>query len=318
MPGQITMPENAAIKADRPYHDLEWQSAQYGIQLKICGDSKVVVDWINGTCAIKGKQCKPHVNLTRHTLANLWSYHNTVPAPIYGEWITHQFREHNKLADRLATIAVVERKAAWVQKPLPQNALAIWGSFDRGKRSSGSGMGWWLAAGTLVQSPSAGSKLQWTIIAMAHTPLLGSVPEAELHGATTLALAVKLAIVKRDNTDASLTRKLQSQLESKLQTKMRHNNLPIRAVLKRTQINKPCVWTCHSQKLLREKLAISRRLKRKNKRKTHKKSICTEIELQNLTWEKGKSKTTRRYSSYNDYYLLKGNKRLLRQAPQRP
>ena len=43
VPGQITMPEND-IKADRPYHDLEWQSAQYGIQLKICGDSKVVVD----------------------------------------------------------------------------------------------------------------------------------------------------------------------------------------------------------------------------------------------------------------------------------
>ena len=57
-------------------------------------------------------------------------------------------------------------------------------------------MGWWLAAGTLVQPTSAGSKLKWTIIAMAHAPLLGSVPEAELHGATTLALAAKLEIEK--------------------------------------------------------------------------------------------------------------------------
>ena len=76
-------------EVERPYNSIPWQITDLGMQVKICGDSKLVVDWINGTCATRVNQCQPHIALARHTLANMWSKHNVIPVPLSGEWITH-------------------------------------------------------------------------------------------------------------------------------------------------------------------------------------------------------------------------------------
>ena len=137
-----TMRTEQEPKPDRPYHHIHWEKERIGIQLKVCGDAKIIVDWLNGVSAIKVTEHHMHITKARYTLAKLWSDHGVNPVPMYGDWLTHQYREHNKLADKLATIAVVHREAKWIQRPLPPTVHAIWGSFDGGKRSMGSGMGW--------------------------------------------------------------------------------------------------------------------------------------------------------------------------------
>ena len=77
----------------------------------------------------------------REDLAWLWAKRSVQPAPDVGNWITHQFRRHNKIADRLATIAVEQRRTLWVHRPLPKNTIAIWGGFDGGLRAGKSGAG---------------------------------------------------------------------------------------------------------------------------------------------------------------------------------
>ena len=130
-------------KPTRPYNEPPWEkSTGETLQLQLNGDAKIVVDWANGHAALKAIEHKINLRVLRTTLDNLWTALDVHPIEGYSHWIQHQYREHNKRADTLATIAVVQRHTAWVQKPLPKYTCAIWGAFDGGKRSCGSGMSW--------------------------------------------------------------------------------------------------------------------------------------------------------------------------------
>ena len=121
------------------------------IQLKICGDAKTVVDWINGSAVAKNANHKQQIPTAQKSLAQMWGQHAAIPSPTVGEWVQHQYRRYNDTADKLATIAVLERRAQWIQKPIPKGTSAIQAAFDGGKRGKFSGTGWWIAAGVPVR-----------------------------------------------------------------------------------------------------------------------------------------------------------------------
>ena len=101
----------------------------------------MVVNWLNGYNALRDVDKMHSVHSIRSILANLWASGQAVPTPSLGNWIDHQFREHNAIADKLANLAVKERKKLWVHRDMPINATAIWSGFDGGLRKAKSGAG---------------------------------------------------------------------------------------------------------------------------------------------------------------------------------
>ena len=129
-------------KPTRPYNEPPWEkSTGETLQLQLNGDAKIVVDWANGHAALKAIEHKINLRVLRTTLANLWTSLDVHPIGGYSNWIQHQYREHNAIADALATLAVTTRDAKWVLRPLPPSTCTLWGAFDGGKRTEGSGMG---------------------------------------------------------------------------------------------------------------------------------------------------------------------------------
>ena len=83
----------------------------HDIELVIRGDSKIIVDWING----KAKQKKPWdiIDNTQLQLMDWWKprvelSHRT------GDWAAHIFREHNKEVDRWAAYGAKGHVLEWV------------------------------------------------------------------------------------------------------------------------------------------------------------------------------------------------------------
>ena len=145
---------------------------------------------------------------------------------------------------------------------------------------------------------------------MAHTPLNGSVPEAELYAATTLVLAIRLAIARKNGTDDQLCNKLQLQLHTKLGANMVRTRLPIKATLKRTLVTQQGAPTAKAYTNQLQKKNALQKKKRSSRRIT---SITCKIKLHKTACDKkqntGRCRRTG-LTSYNDYYF-KGNKRAM-------
>ena len=117
------------------------------LQLHLQGDSEMIINWINGSASVKDQKHLSNVHAVRKALAHLWGNQRVIPAPNMGHWAMHQYRDHNKIADKLATCAILNQKALWVHRPTPPATVALWAGFDGGLRKGISGAGWWLAAG---------------------------------------------------------------------------------------------------------------------------------------------------------------------------
>ena len=155
------------------------------------------------------------------------------PPQGYNDWILHQYREHNKLADSLATMAITSATPLLTLHTFSPSAHAIWGAFDGGKREQGSGMGFWLAAGFLYGPPQNPLGLRWSFLAMGCLPLQGTVPEAELSGATALALVTKYLVRKRQQSwkEAEAT---MEKIKLRMRVTPSEGSFPIRTRLQRT------------------------------------------------------------------------------------
>ena len=127
---------------EKCYNAINWTPSLHGLQLKICGDAKCVVDWANGVAATKDSAHLANVHAARNALAHLWGKYNVHPAPATGNWVQHQYRKYNGLADKLATKAIVENTSKWVQRPIPPNTIASQASFDGCLRKGRAGTGW--------------------------------------------------------------------------------------------------------------------------------------------------------------------------------
>ena len=119
-------------KQQRPMperNEIQWDIAELSeksdIQLKICGDSLTTVGWVNAEFAVKANEHLSDIRLARQTLATMWANYDVLPVTAESEWLLHQYREYNKLADKLATKAVVESYKCWIVRPLPCNTKAI-------------------------------------------------------------------------------------------------------------------------------------------------------------------------------------------------
>ena len=77
-------------KVQRPYLEVSWEDPSYdALQLRIQGDSQLVVNWINGEAAIRDKKHVQNTHAARRALANLWAQLDTSPAPSQGNWVMH-------------------------------------------------------------------------------------------------------------------------------------------------------------------------------------------------------------------------------------
>ena len=70
-----------------------------------------MVDWVNGHAIAKNTIHKQQIATVQKSLAQMWGQLAVIPSPTVGEWVQHQYRRYNDTADKLATIAVLERKA---------------------------------------------------------------------------------------------------------------------------------------------------------------------------------------------------------------
>ena len=82
-----------------------------GIELAIRGDSKTVVDWING----KAKQKTPSRIIDNIQLKLMdWWKKGVHLSRRTGDWAVHVFREHNTEADLWAGYGAKGREAEWI------------------------------------------------------------------------------------------------------------------------------------------------------------------------------------------------------------
>ena len=97
-------------------------------------------------------------------------------------------------------------------------------------------------------------QMRWNLIAMAYSSRKGTVPEVELHGLTTLTLAIQYAMAMRQRKPLGVTQKLRRQLESKLQTKKTNTAFPVRTQLKRTTLCQTLPATSMGKKVRHKKI----------------------------------------------------------------
>ena len=99
-------------------------------------------------------------------------------------------------------------------------------------------MGFWLAAGYHYGPPLNPQGLRWSFIAMGYLPLQGTVPEAELAGATVLALVAKYLIQKRQRNwkEAEAT---MATINMRMRVTPSGGRFPIRTRLERTPFVTP-------------------------------------------------------------------------------
>ena len=81
-----------------------------GIELVIGGDSKTVVDWINGKA--KQKVSYRSIETIQIQLVEWWKKGVDLSQRI-GDWTVHIFREHNKVADLWAGHGAKEHCREW-------------------------------------------------------------------------------------------------------------------------------------------------------------------------------------------------------------
>lgn len=119
-------------------------------RLEIVGDNATVVGWLNGEKGVRG----PY----RAAIANIldWLndlYANKIFAPRAAEapWFTHVYREHNKAADCLATMGILQQQSAVMVDATPNNhPLYVRVQFDGGYRHGVSGSGIRVLSATMM------------------------------------------------------------------------------------------------------------------------------------------------------------------------
>ena len=95
-------------KKDKPYHfpssslPHTWTS-KVPLHLHINGDSLTVIKWANAQSKIADLAYAKRVSGIYNVLATMWKQCTVAPAAPMETWFGHQFRDHNTVADALAT-----------------------------------------------------------------------------------------------------------------------------------------------------------------------------------------------------------------------
>ena len=169
------------------------------------GDNSTVVNWLNGDTSVRG--------LYRPIIAKIleWCnmlYNDGVIAPRATEasWFTHVYREHNKAADCLATIGILQQQSSvmfnYHLDGIPQYIRI---QFDGGFRGGVSGSGVQvLCAAALGHDMQPTWKTAWCASIFISNQNDSTSLDAEFLGAErSIAAAVSLAttgIIRVDNT----------------------------------------------------------------------------------------------------------------------
>ena len=152
------------------------------VSIEFLGDSEVVINWINGAsrCTEDSRHLLSVSNIM-NTLHEAWKDNITKPRQSHLPWCRHIFRELNKDADAMATLALTsganQYKFYGVAKPPPR--IKVY--FDGGRRDSKAAYGWVVFASFSTKA----SENDWIKVAYAAAPL-GDVSTnvAELTGAS--------------------------------------------------------------------------------------------------------------------------------------
>ena len=74
--------------------------------MELTGDSMLVVRWLEGIWTVKAGFYEKQVGEIPSVFHKWWSQHRLVPRRIFEPWVRHTYREINKAADQLATLAI--------------------------------------------------------------------------------------------------------------------------------------------------------------------------------------------------------------------
>eukprot|EP00973_Karenia_brevis_P009757 1317063-Karenia_brevis.AAC.1 len=106
-----------APTADRPSRNVceptfKWQDYPHAIAaLGINGDNMKIVNWINGACKVSEVEYTRVVEDIMGALQNAWKLNLVAPRLPHTDWIQHVYREFNKVADGLATQAILQQRS---------------------------------------------------------------------------------------------------------------------------------------------------------------------------------------------------------------
>ncbi len=176
---------------DRPFHkkarvtfnvEPHWEETQQSTRLEICGDSELVINWINGEARCQSLQ--HHIDMPAEVMEMLyqsWKAGIILPRESHVNWCRHVYRELNTAADAMATLAI-EGQQCHIN--LPTQVVKRPGKvkicFDGGRRDNAASYGWVVYA----DFEASGEEIVWQRLASAATPLGDATTvEAELTGA---------------------------------------------------------------------------------------------------------------------------------------
>lgn len=163
----------------------EWITGDAGHRdpkrLELCGDSLVVVNWLNGVWPAKFTpyaKCIERIHLALHSLVH---EHGVRPRLNTSDFCRHFYREHNERADQLAK----QYCHSWSLMPYVSPANYIRACFDGSRTETKASFGWVVYA---AQDLSADLPYKWTEVAAKSwlLPADASITAAELEGASDL------------------------------------------------------------------------------------------------------------------------------------
>ena len=126
--------------------DVTWEpqawTADAKGRLEICGDSSVVINWLNGLWRVKFlpyERCVAKAHQHLHVLSSVFE---TKPRSDTSDFCRHIFRELNTMADRLAN----KYRNEWMLLPYTAPAKCIRVFFDGSRRKNKAAYGWVVCA----------------------------------------------------------------------------------------------------------------------------------------------------------------------------
>ena len=173
-----------------PAEEVSWTPPPEGrISFELIGDNETVIGWVNGREKCDEKRHQGTVEEIRNTLHEAWQRMDFVPRQAHCHWARHVYREYNKHADELATMALAGKTAHHVMsQAITDEVRYLRAHFDGGRRHNSAGAGW-----TAEVSSDA---VTWNLVATGNKYLGADTSIAAELEAARLALRCAQTFVK--------------------------------------------------------------------------------------------------------------------------
>ena len=168
-------------------------------RLEICGDSKVIINWVNGVWPAKFMPYTREIGKVQRRLHELVNVFDVRPKRDVCDFCRHIYRELNTEADRLA----YKHASEWSLEAYSEPAPRIRGFFDGSVQGDKAAFGWIVFA---LDVDKVDSRENWVHVASKSgtLPDTASITAAELEGLSSITSFLRAYYISYEDAMADM------------------------------------------------------------------------------------------------------------------